>query len=348
MEIKHFFKVVIAAFIAVVFSALAGCASTGATTDSKPEPAVTEQLAAERLILTWTLVTQSGISDYVESVAYGNGRFVVVGIVGDGTSKMAYSSDGINWTAVTNIVANSLDLSSITFCGEKFFLYGFNKMASSIDGENWTVDDYVYNLPEGISAPAYGNGKYVFVTSGGRIIYSPDGVTWTETTKRPSGFQFQSIAFGDGKFVAGADGGKFAYSTDGITWTAVPGTYGISIRAIAYGADKFVASARDSIAYSTDGVTWTRVEISAFNNSFVWSIVYGGGKFVAISNGNVMAYSADGITWTEIKFNIFDRTPLTGIAYGGGRFVVVGSPDNWTWSGRLTNEGKIAYSNLQE
>jgi hypothetical protein len=85
----------------------------------------------------------------------------------------------------------------------------------------------------------------MFVAVGGeynssKIVYSPDGINWTEVSNTTFGTnQIQSIAWGGDRFVAGAAYGKAAYSTDGITWTAISKTgFGSSeqISGIAYGA----------------------------------------------------------------------------------------------------------------
>ena len=306
--------------------------------------------------IQWTLVPQDKMPGYFESVTYGNGRFIAVGRgVGGGVgSNMAYSMDGITWTDITDKMPNGTSFQNITFCGGKFFTYGYGAMATSTDGENWTV--VVSNLRNDISAPAYGNGRYVFVTGGGLIMYSTDGITWTNAANRPSGlYQYKSVAYGNGKFIATSyhEGRRIAYSVDGVTWTAANTTVEFGNANIIFGAGKFVVSAWEGIAYSEDGFTWTYVEmVRAFRNGHSWSITYDGSKFVAVSRGGEIdgiAYSADGVTWETFEFIAFGGTRLDEIAYGNGRFVVVGSI--WDWEnarGLLPNSNKIAYSNVQE
>ena len=50
-------------------------AQTAPTSNAPP----TASASGNQSAITWTLVTQSGIPDYVESIAYGNGRFVAAG-----------------------------------------------------------------------------------------------------------------------------------------------------------------------------------------------------------------------------------------------------------------------------
>jgi hypothetical protein len=265
---NHFFNAVMAALIAVMFSVLAGCAGTNAVTaDGKPDPAAVGG-GGDEPALTWTLVTQSEIPDYMESVAYGNGKFVVVGRTGDKArpSKIAYSTDGITWTAGSDSAFSDLNIGKITFCGGKFFAVSYSGTVSSTDGVTWTrVESSVFNRQD-VRGPVYGDGKFVVTTYSGRIAYSADGIAWTDVANRPSGFKYRSIAYGGGKFVAAAEEGKMAYSTDSVTWmTSEDSTWGTRSFSIAYGNGRFVASGWEAIAYSTDGVTWTRVGINEFS-----------------------------------------------------------------------------------
>jgi len=304
---------------------------------------------ANAAALTWTLATQNEISQ-VESVAYGNGKFVVVMRVGgfkEGwrrgdplpASKLMYSTDGINWT----VKDNPLGSAAITFCGGKFFLVGDNS-AFSTDGENWTRFDLKIERGD-ILAPVYGNGKYVCATNLGQIFYSSDGVTWT-ATRIP--IDLKALVYGNGKFIAMDDGGKMAYSTDGVTWTVAPGTHGNVVRSIAYGAGRFVKIGWDHTSYSEDGLTWTFIDFFGFSGSTGSKIIYGGGKFIAIDYEGRMAYSTDGITWEMVDISVFDSTRVVDIAYGSGRFVALDHTNDGGTGRAPTNRGKIAYSNLQE
>jgi len=186
--------------------------------------------------VTWTAVDVSsifGTSGYIGKIAYGNGKFVACGnshneSTAISTIKIATSTDGTTWTAVTQSV----------FVGSGYGHY--------------------------ISAIAYGNGKFVAcayddLSDNTKIATSMDGVIWTAVTQSSalgSDDYISAIAYGNGKFVACGWNGKMATSTDGVTWTAVDvsGIFGGgSIRAIAYGNDKFVAGGYSGkMAYMLD------------------------------------------------------------------------------------------------
>ena len=71
-------------------------------------------------------------------------------------------------------------------------------------------------------AIAYGNGKYVAISSDGYATTSTNGSTWT-TPKQVTPNSLFNIIFADGKFVA-VGYKTVMYSTDGDTWTTVKAT----------------------------------------------------------------------------------------------------------------------------
>jgi uncharacterized repeat protein (TIGR02543 family) len=270
----------------------------------------------------WVAVTQkpSALTNVFNAIAYANNRFVA----GDDYGKMAYSTDGENWTEV----------------------------ADSKFGTN------------GINAIAYGNNRWVAVGSGGKMAYSVDnGVTWTAVSNTQFDYNINGIAFGNNMFVAvGSNngspaGGRIAYSTDnGVTWTAVTNsTFGAdTINGIAYDNNMFVAVGNNGkMAYSTNGTTWTAVADSTFGTSFIEAIAYGNNKWVAVGSGGKIAYSTNnGVTWNTASNSLYTQN-LNGIAYGNGRFVIVGnngrmaysSDDGVTWITISTSVAFEAYNN---
>jgi hypothetical protein len=293
----------------------------------------------------------------VQAIAYGGGKF----LAGTSDGKMAYSADGVIWTAINGNLfgINNIEI-GIAYGGGKFAAVGSDGgMAYSADGVIWTA--FKINMLDGYGTDGivYGGGKFVatFYRYGGvgvngwkrRVAYSTDGVAWTLLNDYRE--DLGKLGYGGGRFVSGSNG-RMAYSSDGVTWTeSATGVLWVNypngnnggggIGSIAYGGGKFVAvggayngSWHNRVAYSTDGETWTLVEDSSmFGNSSISAIAYGGGKFVAHS-WDKMAYSTDGVIWTAVENSpLYD---VNAIVYGGGMFVGVG------------REGKIAYSNKME
>jgi hypothetical protein len=257
----------------------------------------------------------------MNGITYGNNRFVAVGR--DGT--MAYSSDGVTWTAaVSSTVWNytysngntwAMDISNVAYGGNRFVAVGFNgKMAYSSDGRSWTAVSNSRFGDDTILGITYGNNRFVAVGSSGTMAYSSDGVTWTAVSTgtiwdyRPLyGDLVKSdicaVTYGNNRFVAVGSGGKMAYSSDGVRWTAVStGTiwddrlpngdiYKSEIRAVTYGNNRFVAVGElGKIAYSTDGITWTPIASNVFGESEIYGITYGNGRFIALISSGRIAY----------------------------------------------------------
>ncbi|MCL2043646.1 MAG: hypothetical protein FWG89_05845 [Treponema sp.] len=305
-------------------------------------------------------VTDPGPSTFgqntIFSIAWGgpagNERFVAVGNSG----RMAYSTDGINWTAIEGGTGTG---STVTDPGPSTF------GSINIRSIAW-------------GGPA-GNERFVAVGYTGRMAYSADGTNWTAINNTASTFgsiNIRSIAWGgpagNQRFVAGGNNGRMAYSADGISWTAInatASTFGTTngIVGIAWGGsagnERFVAvGGGGRMAYSANGISWTAINATAstfVEGYYINGIAWGGpaGRFIAVGDWDGrMAYSADGINWTAIEggtgyvgdwglsWIITDPGPSTfggsrinSIAWGGpvGRFVAVG---DW---------GRMAYSSFE-
>ena len=147
-------------------------------------------------------------SESWRSVCFGNGKFVAVAA---GSTKAAYSTDGITWTAAT--LPSSESWRSVCFGNGKFVAVaaGSNAVAYSADGTTWTA----VTLPSTASwySVCYGNGKFVAVAyNGTKAAYSTDGITWTAATL-PSSATLGSVCYGNGKFVAVAiTSAQFVYA----------------------------------------------------------------------------------------------------------------------------------------
>jgi len=312
-------------------------------------------------VKTWTAITDkpfgtstNGTSD-IRKIVYGNGKFVAGGRDG----KMAVSTDGITWTAVSDSTFGTSVITVIAYINDKFFVCGSSgKIATSTDGETWTaVTQSVFGSSDDINAIAYGNGKFVVGGSKGKMATSTDGETWAAVSNSnfTSSHNIRTIAYGNGKFVAGGGSGgslsgygRMATSTDGETWTVVSSFNSNSeknwINNITFCNGKFFVSGYNDdykLLYSTDGETWTAVSNSTFFGSYdINSIIYGNGKFVAVYSGDnrtvgsKTATSTNGEIWTtfigvgDLFGYSYDgwsyKGTISSITYGNNMFVAVG------------------------
>ncbi|MDR0645279.1 MAG: hypothetical protein LBG05_10340 [Treponema sp.] len=286
-------------------------------------------------------------STEIWGVAYGNSRAVAVG----GEGKIAYSSDGVTWTALIPGLAEGQSqfentIRGITFgggdAGGKFVAVGYDgRMAVSgngIDWEGWWENNF--SGVGGILCVTYGGGAFVAGGGRGKIAYSKDGQVWTGADSKFGEKSIMGLAYGEtekgGVFVAVGTDGQLAYCPD------------------------------DELAYSSDSKGWKYVDAQFDHNtdgsSHINAVAFGGGMFVAVGNAGKMSYSQNGETWTSIapgseagvSTTFTSSTGILSIAYGSGSFVAVGhngrmatSVDGVVWTGGSlsdlsgVNDGKI-------
>jgi hypothetical protein len=123
----------------------------------------------------WELLPFDSSDDQTDlrSIAYGNGRYVVMGRK-DAKGTIWSSSDAESWMAIEQTGDSVNHWGEVLFAGGYFFGLGFQYLGVSADGISWT------SVPIStiqIRDIAYGNGRYVLV-GGGPIQSSADGLTW--------------------------------------------------------------------------------------------------------------------------------------------------------------------------
>jgi len=332
--------------------------------------------------LTWTTVTNSPFgSTAIAAIAYGNGKFVAVG-----RGKMAYSSNGVIWTAVEDCKFTN-SIYDITYGDDKFVAVGsFGRIAYSYDGVTWTAaanSVFGSGSTSEIFSVAYGNGRFVAGALGGLPVMmatSEDGITWTAVSNRDSGFNtggafnnsyasIRAITWGGDRFVAVGDittgntsaHTRVAYSSDGLTWTH-RGDSGYSFElAIGYGDGMFVAGGYNRIATSANGTDWNFVDLSSifsdpYTEIIMADIAYGINRFIIVGASqddsynvtNKMAYSTDGTTWESVNIpSLTSFRSINAIAYGNNRFVIGGYDGKMAYSGGGgVNTTAVAWSGL--
>jgi hypothetical protein len=154
----------------------------------------------------------------LNDVTWAKGLFVAIGNGG----TILVSSNGINWTNRTQ--NNVLVFSSVTHANGRFLAAArFEGFAHSTDATNWTVVPMPNAL---LTSVGGGSGLYVTTDDFRRLYVSPDMKSHT-TTRLRSSFVHRSIAFGNGTFVAVGDSGQI-WQSDPIltliTESGVPGS----------------------------------------------------------------------------------------------------------------------------
>ena len=223
----------------------------------------------------WSVVTWSDF-----------GIFSVLGP--DGYS--AYSSDGINWTAL-RVSVQSPDSIAYSPTLKFFVCVAGNSFFISIDGIYW-IPKNIFGINAGAWSPELG----LFVTYNG--FTSNDGITWTPPPETTSFIQITWISL-LGLFI-GVDLVRYHYyySYDGNTW--IQSSYSGLISRIAWSPEKCIIVG--GAAYSRDGITWVDSVNRVMNMNFSpgWSKELG--LFTGVDT-SYSYYSYDGINWAQGNFD---------------------------------------------
>jgi PKD domain len=163
--------------------------------------------------VTWSPIA-SGTTFSLESIAYGGGKFVIVGrasAFSSGTPIILTSSDGITWADTTtgSGLLSWQDMSKVTWANNRFLASGFySKLRHSTDlGTSFIT---TRTSDEEIAGFAYGNGVW-FATGIDRDsanadvdLVSSDGSTWTNLTT-PALDNRNSAIFFNNTFITAGD-----------------------------------------------------------------------------------------------------------------------------------------------
>ena len=258
------------------------------------------------------------------------------------TITLAYSFDGIVWTAVNNFTTNIMGNLSGGVCR----------------GIAWSP---ILNI-----WVAVGHGSATTPTNGlFQLAYSYDGINWVGV---PSvifpGNRGICVTWGKDKFVAGggntSGGNKIYYSTDGINWIANSGVFSNGYLGIGFNGSIWVAvgnnGASTGVAYSYNGINWSLGVSTIFNSgsqinqAVAWSGSLNRWVATGLSNVNSIYYSTDGINWSASTGApaLSGSSGIYSVTWAGNRFVAGGgsvgtlpqytSPDgiNWTANGSTT------------
>ena len=149
------------------------------------------------------------------------------------------------------------------------------------------------------------------------ITIPSDRFTWNAHNSGVTA-RLRAITYGAGKFVAAGNSGVILTSPDGVTWTKRASGVTDRLRAATYAAGVFVVTGSNGVILtSPDGVTWTKRASGVTDR--LYSVAYGGGVFVVTGYANTILTSPDGVTWTKRASGVMER--IYSVAYGGGKFV---------------------------
>jgi hypothetical protein len=253
---------------------------------------------------------------------------------------------------VTKVVGggvNTFDTSGVA-AGGVFVAVAGTTSSYSVDGITWSAGGTV-----GVTAikVAYGNGKWIAISSTGTTSISSDGgATWSAGGSAPAG-TYTNIAYGNGRWVMIGTTTTAAYSTtDGVSWVAMSSLPSATWNSVVYGNGVWVAVAASgtTAASSTNGTSWTSRTITSGD----WgSVAFGRNMFVAFPASGTLTtavYSLNGTTWSTMTV---PSATYTKVAYGQGLFFAVSqstdaatSEDGINWTSRTMSVSANGYSSI--
>ena len=256
----------------------------------------------------WTWRSPLPQGNELTDIAYGNGRYVAVGVEG----TLLVSTNGRDWSVRTAEYGN---FASIAFGNGLFAAVAGGLLYTSTDGITWTnrlPSSWGFN----ISHVAFGAGR--FVAGGNALLSSDDGISWiVRTTTATIGYT-TAITYGNSIFLVHSSTGTFT-SSNGIDWVQSTGG---AFPSLAGGNGVFVAHDYGRILLSTDGgLSWLPVP-AATNNNYFYGVRFANGRFYGL--GTRLLTSTDGSNWTERIPQREGGMRLTSAVGGPGQTVVVG------------------------
>jgi hypothetical protein len=259
--------------------------------------------------------------DKIESLTYGNGVFLAVGVGGGngGGRRVIWSLDGSNWTnTVDPAELSSLgNMRAVTYGGGLFVTVGDGGfIGTSADGSHWTPR--TAGTSALLNGVTYAGG--LFVAVGESMVTSSDGINWSDRGSIVPN-RLWAVGFGDGKFLAIGEGGMILSSEDGNFWRQLSSGGVDSLRTVAVGNGNYIATGDTGALASPDGVRWMPYRTDVLGLSRVF---YGNKMFVGVTGarGRGIA-SSDGFLWSERGSGI--DWQLSDVVCASNMFVAVGS-----------------------
>jgi hypothetical protein len=166
----------------------------------------------------WILRTSGAISAIVTTISTDNNFHLIA----DEGGRIASSTDGITWNTRTTPTSGSFSMYSRAYSASpstNYLFAGNTGIVASTDGIVWTLRTSGQGSTT-FYCGTYGNGIYLFGTSGGTLIASTDTIVWT-SRNYPSGSanQMSDVIFGNNIYIVNQFSNRYLItSTDSIVW----------------------------------------------------------------------------------------------------------------------------------
>ena len=285
----------------------------------------------------FTFTPSSVVAQY-SRIAYGAGKFVVIGEPG----KVFHSSNGTSWTQVTNPTFTGT-MKSVVYANDRFMIVTESSptnVYTSLNGSAWTQLTYSTGAPNvNLSRCAYGNAVVVAVSSTSTtasVSTNTTGTAWTSLllpiTATGIGFGTMSTGLNRNVFIiVGVNSIRRNHvsppttPSDWTTPTTSPsGTWAWAY--VGFGNDTFMVTSSDTdgrLTISVDGgKTWSTPISFGIR---LRTPFYHGGEWYIGSDSGFMVSKTNGITWEKKS-----GPDMFEFAYDGSTLVSVNNNVNLT------------------
>lgn len=216
-------------------------------------------------------------------IAYGQGKFVMVARLSDGSGTEIYTStDGKTWIKHNDQLG--MDFDTVQYIDELWVAY---------TKEN--------------------------ASEGSGLWYSEDGINWSQSNINSG--RIYGIAKSANKWVVIHLTTGIYYSEDGKTYTLSNLTGEKNYGVIRYANGIFVYAYKDTVRYSENGEIWEQATLNDVSLIDVTDVMYEDGIWVMTNSHEGLMYSVDGKTWSPIN-EVYSRPRFltygdgTWVAYG--------------------------------
>lgn len=320
----------------------------------------TRSLRGSTDTITWTLRTNGGSGNTIQSIAYGLVGDQPLYVSVDTNAQINTSTDSITWTLRTSgqstsgnfytTAAGSLDLGKENFIAGGQSTTNAPLLRSSTDGIHWAARSSGFGSTV-ITASGYGGGYYFIGGSAGvssPLSVSTDGISWIRKTSGTS-LNIYGFAYGTNNgvpnYIFHGQSGLIATSTDTNTWIlrtagstsdiGLAGGSNGSGTAMTYNNGVYVyVNTGGGVRVSTDAITWTLKDFPAAVTA-AYSIAYANNYYFVGANGGNLPVSIQDISTSQPLINTF--------GLGG---LLQASTDTITWTTRSTGYGIQSISQL--
>lgn len=268
----------------------------------------------------WTS-ENSGVTNNLYSITYGNSQFVAVGDSG----TILTSADGQKWSKQNS--GTTCLFSSVVYGNSRFVAVGDSGMImNSVDGLTWKRSIKIDTI--------YAYGKKIQLTS-------PDFIVDTLNAR------LRSVVYQDSQFIAvgGGNEPESEPKSEKVMLSSAGGTawdYGCFC---CYTADFYFilnGNGRSVIVVGnhvlTNDVIWTDQPMIISGSPHLTSGAFGNGQFVTVGDSGLVCSSIDGITWTTNNLGNYFFNSITTVnslfVITGAAGAILTSPNDTTWTPR--------------